>query len=52
MIDSINEEAYKNETLKNRNMSGEFPILESGVNIITWTGNLTKIKVEPKSRWL
>lgn len=52
VIDSINEEAYKNETLKNRNMSGEFPILESGVSIITWTGNLTKIKVEPKSRWL
>lgn len=52
VIDSINEEAYKNEILKNRNMSGEFPVLESGVSIITWTGNLTKIKVEPKSRWL
>lgn len=52
VIDSIEEEAYKDVTLKNRNMSGDFPILDIGVNTITWTGNLTKIIVEPKSRWL
>ena len=33
-------------------MNGVFPILDPGNNIITWTGNLTKIKIQPKSRWL
>lgn len=52
VIDSLEQEAYKDTVLKNRNMIGEFPILEPGQNIIQWTGNVTKIVVEPKSRWL
>ncbi len=52
VIDSLEQEAYKDTALKNRNMIGEFPILEPGQNIIQWTGNITKIVVEPKSRWL
>ncbi len=52
IINSIEEEAYLNGAYKNRNMSGVFPILEVGENIISWTGNLTKIEIEPKSRWL
>lgn len=52
IIDSIEEEAYLNGMYKNRNMSGSFPILEVGENIISWTGSLTKIEIEPKSRWL
>lgn len=53
-VDSMLEECYKDSpaTLKNRNMSGEFPILQPGENTITWTGNLTKIKIQPMSRWL
>lgn len=53
-IDSIKEDAYKGITLKNRQMNGEFDKirLQPGENIITWTGDLTKIEVEPKSRWL
>lgn len=51
-INSLDEEAYKGSILKNRLMSGNFPKLEVGNNIITWTGNLTRIVVEPKSRWL
>lgn len=53
-IDSINEEAFKDtlSNLKNRKMSGDFPILNPGENVITWTGNLTRIIVDPKSRWL
>ncbi len=53
-IDSMLEECYENtvSVLKNRNMGGEFPTLNPGENIITWTGNLTKIKVHPMSRWL
>lgn len=52
VVDSLKEDAYKGRVLKNRQMLGEFPVLKQGINIITWTGNLTKIKVEPKSRWL
>ena len=52
IIDSLEEEAYLNGVLKNRNMTGEFPILEVGQNTISWSGTLTKIEIEPKSRWL
>lgn len=52
LIDSIEEEAYLEGVYKNRNMLGEFPKLQVGENIITWTGTITKIKIEPKSRWL
>ena len=52
VVDSIQEEAYLDGSFKNRNMLGIFPILEPGDNVITWTGALTQIKVEPKSRWI
>lgn len=52
VVDSMEEEAYKGSTLKNRKMTGDFPILQSGINTISWSGTLTKIIVEPKSRWL
>lgn len=52
IIDSTQQEAYKNNVLKNRLMIGDFPQLQPGENVITWTGTLTKIIVEPKSRWL
>lgn len=52
IIDSLEEEAYLDETYKNRNMVGDFPILDVGENTIEWSGTLTKISIEPKSRWL
>jgi phage-related protein len=54
MIDSNLEEAYKDnlQTLKNRQMIGPFPSLMPGENIVSWSGNLAKIQIEPKSRWL
>lgn len=52
VIDSLQEEAYLNEIFKNRNMVGNFPKLEVGTSIISWTGTLSKITIEPKSRWL
>lgn len=51
-IDSIEEEAYLNGVYKNRNMTGSFPIFDLGENTISWTGDLTRIRVQPKSRWL
>ena len=54
VIDAIKEDAYKNTILKNRQMNGEFDNirLQPGENTITWIGDLTKIEVEAKSRWL
>lgn len=51
-IDSEQEEAYFDSVLKNRQMTGNFPKLNSGSNVISWIGNLTKIVIQPKSRWL
>lgn len=53
-IDTIKEDAYKGVILKNRQMIGDFNNirLQPGQNTITWIGNLTKIEVEPKSRWI
>lgn len=52
VIDSEKEDAYLGTVLKNRNMTGEFPRLLDGENTISWSGNVTSIVVEPKSRWL
>jgi phage-related protein len=52
VIDSLKEEAYLDGVYKNRNMLGEFPELAVGKNEISWSGTLTKITIEPKSRWL
>lgn len=52
IINSEEEDAYLDNKLKNRNMIGEFPVLDVGENIITWTGNLSRIIITPKSRWL
>lgn len=51
-IDSMEEEAYLNGVYKNRNMTGKFPVLQIGQNIISWTGALTRIRIQPKSRWI
>src|SRR5574344_149223 len=52
VVDSLEEEAYLDGVYQNRNMLGEFPKLEVGKNTISWTGTLTKIEIQPKSRWL
>lgn len=36
----------------NSKMAGEFPLLKTGENIISWTGNVTKLEVLPNWRWL
>ena len=52
VIDSELEDAYSGSMLKNRNMNGEFPILQAGTNRISWTGEVKSIEIEPRSRWL
>lgn len=52
-IDSEMMEVYKGIANANNKYSAmDFPRFEVGQNTISWTGNVTKIEVEPKWRWL
>ena len=45
-------EAYKDTTSMNSCMSGDFPTLPPGQNAISWTGNVTKVVIQPNWRYL
>ncbi len=51
-LDSPLMEAYKGATSMNGCMSGDFPTLLPGQNAISWTGNVTKIVIQPNWRYL
>lgn len=52
VIDGEKQDAYLGNVLKNRNMTGEFPVFSVGENTISWNGEVTSITIDPKSRWL
>ena len=45
-------EAYKGDLSMNSCMSGEFPVFTPGANAISWSGNVTKVEVQPNWRYL
>ena len=45
-------EAYKGDLSMNSCMSGEFPVFTPGANAISWSGNVTKVEVQPNWRFL
>jgi phage-related protein len=49
-IDSELFNCFKDNVNQNNRMYGEFPILKSGDNVITWSGNVQRIEIEP--RWV
>lgn len=51
-IDSELQDAYVGSVLKNRNMVGEFPLLQTGANKISFTGTVTAVEILARSRWL
>lgn len=52
-IDSEMMEVFKGTANQNSKYGGEtFPRFEVGENAISWTGNVTKIEIQPKWRWL
>ncbi len=51
-IDSEKQDAYWDGELKNRNMEGDFPIFEKGINVITWSSALSNVTITKYSRWL
>ena len=51
-LNSVLQEAYSGTAGMNNAMSGEFPVLLPGANAISWTGNVTSLKVIPNWRFL
>lgn len=51
-LDTPLMEAYKGATGMNGCMSGDFPTLLPGKNAISWTGNVTKVVIQPNWRYL
>lgn len=52
-IDSEMMEVFKENMNQNSKYGGEtFPRFEVGENAISWTGNVTKIEIQPRLRWL
>ncbi|MDT8718980.1 phage tail family protein [Clostridium sp. 19966] len=47
IIDSTIMDCYKDGFNCNKQMSGEFPVLQEGQNSIIWTGNVSKIEITP-----
>ena len=45
-------EAYSEATSMNSAMSGDFPVLLSGQNAVSWTGAVNKIEIQPNWRFL
>lgn len=51
-LDTPLMEAYKDTTSMNGCMSGDFPTLLPGQNAISWTGNVSKVVIQPNWRYL
>ncbi len=52
-INSELQEVYKDTINRNDSFSAmEFPRFEVKENSISWTGNVTKVEIQPKWRWL
>ncbi len=53
IIDSTIQDCYGDDGSNlNNKMSGEFSILNVGVNNISWTGGITALDITPNWRWL
>lgn len=51
-LDTPLMEAYSNGTSANRQMSGDFPTLSMGATAVSWTGNVSRVTVQPNWRTL
>lgn len=51
-IDSQLQEAYNRTASMNSCMSGDFPVLQPGASTVSWSGNVSSIKIKPNWRYL
>ena len=49
MLDCELQDAYKENINKNNTISGTFPVLKTGSNTISWTGDISSVTMKP--RW-
>ena len=54
ILDSQKQDAYFENinSLRNYKMNGDFPLLKKGLNVITWSGSLSSLRIKNYSRWL
>lgn len=52
VLDCELQEAYKNTTLLNDHMTGDFPVLTPGQNAVSWSGSVTSVVIAPRWRYL
>jgi hypothetical protein len=53
-LDSITMNAYKGDVLKNRLVIGDLSklVFKTGTNILSWTGDVSRVDVSNESRWI
>lgn len=51
-INSEIQEAYSDDTLVNELMNGDFPRFKPGNNLISWSGDVQRLVIEPNWRYL
>lgn len=51
-LDSVLQEAYQGNVLMNGHMSGDFPILKPGQNAVSWSGEVSRVIIQPNWRSL
>lgn len=51
-LDTPLMEAYSGSTSMNNRMSGDFPTLLPGQNAVSWTGNVSRLVIQPNWRYL
>ena len=51
-LDTPFMEAYSGSTSMNNRMSGDFPTLLPGQNAVSWTGNVSRMVIQPNWRYL
>ena len=49
-LDTSLQECYSDTTLKNDIMTGSFPVLAPGDNVISYSGSVTKLTIDPRWR--
>ncbi|NFE94367.1 phage tail protein [Clostridium botulinum] len=51
-IDSVLKDCYKDDVLKNGDMIGDFPILKVGENVVSFSGNVSKVEIQINQVWI
>jgi len=51
-LDTPLMEAYSGVTSMNNRMSGEFPMLEPGLNAVSWSGSVSSVVIKPNWRYV